>query len=299
ENGMYLYGQHISGASNNGVEQGFYNYVPAEQAIRFIPFTDTSGASALHGSATTSAGAVPTSKTLTDVQFQTIGDGRTALRATFEPWTTATTTVNDVTTVTDTLVEWALDEVGADPLVATTNVVDGAWVLWDVERQVEDPRRVFVYQHGLYNAFHMGVNGMPNLQEACFVGTFGLSGTWTRQGARSGCNMRVLTAVLSADGTVTESSSLLDSGSADIPNPTAALRDYPGRWPQSQNPSFTDGRPYSRVDYEVRLANSDPADPVCPDVDKLTVWDTAHGTRKTELDPPVPPIVLCRITAAQ
>ena len=89
----------------------------------------------------------------------------------------------------------------------------------------------------------------------------------------------------------------MSSSSSDIPNPTAVLRDYPGRWPQSQNPDFTDGRPYSLTDFEIRLAGSQPADPICPDADKLTVWDTAHGTRKSELDPPIPPIVLCRVSA--
>jgi hypothetical protein len=297
ENGVYLYGQHISGASNNGVEHGFYNYVPGEQAIRFIAFTDTSGASALNAAVTTSAGSVPRSRTITEFELSSIG-GRSVLRGTFTPWTNASTTANGVTTVTDTLVEWRLFEVGADPMVTTTNIMDGAWVMWDAGRGVEDARRVFVYQHGLYNAFHMGVNGMPNLQEACYVGNFGLVGSWTRQGGRSGCNMRTYTTTQAGVGAPPVTTfRLLDSGSADIPNPTAALRDYPGRWPQSQNPSFTDGRPYSLVDYEIRLANSEPSDTVCPNLDKLTVWDTAHGTRKSELDPPIPPIVLCRMTA--
>jgi hypothetical protein len=73
------------------------------------------------------------------------------------------------------------------------------------------------------------------------------------------------------------------------------LKDFPGRWPQSQNPEFTDGRPYSLVEFEVRLANSEPSDPICPTVDKLTVWDTQHGTRKALLDPAIPPIVLCKL----
>jgi hypothetical protein len=90
---------------------------------------------------------------------------------------------------------------------------------------------------------------------------------------------------------------LLTSGSADIPNSTNVLRDYPGRWPQSQNPAFTDGRPYSLVEYEVRPANSVPSDPVCPTVDKLTVWDTQNGVRKDTLTPAIPRIVLCRVTA--
>lgn len=202
-----------------------------------------------------------------------------------------------VSSVVVTTVDWTLTEVGADPLVATTNIMDGAWVTWDTRRQVEDRRRVMVYQHSLYNLFHMGVNGIPNLQEACYVGDFGLEGFWTRQGGRSGCNMRIYTNVVRNDGSApTETFSLMSSSSSDIPNPTAVLRDYPGRWPQSRNPDFTDGRPYSVVDYQIRLAGSEPADPICPGADKLTVWDTAHGTRKSELDPPIPPIVLCRMS---
>ncbi len=30
-------------------------------------------------------------------------------------------------------------------------------------------RRIFIYQHGTYNAFHMGVNGIGNLEEAWAV----------------------------------------------------------------------------------------------------------------------------------
>jgi hypothetical protein len=154
-----------------------------------------------------------------------------------------------------------------------------------------------IYQHGLYNLVHIGVNGIPNLQEACFVGTVGLSGTWTRQGGRSGCSMRYYTTTVSDDGTEPNYTfNGMSSSSSDIPNPTAVLWDYPGRWPQSQNPDFTDGRPYSLVDYEIRLAGSEPSDPICPGVDKLTVWDTQHGTRKSTLDPPIPPIVMCRMT---
>ena len=66
---------------------------------------------------------------------------------------------------------------------------------------------------------------------------------------------------------------------------------------QSQNPAFTDGRPYSLVDYEIRLAGTQPSDPVCPNLDKLTVWDTINGVRKDTLTPPIPRLVLCRIVA--
>lgn len=312
EDGSYLYGNHVASAANNGVEQGFYDYNPTAGSIRFIPFTDTNAAQGLH-SVTTSGSAIgaPIARNVTDLQGPS-GTPRvidfhfsTAVDDNDTPETT-----DDITTVT----RWQLTELGPDPLVSSTNALDGAWVTWDASRQVEDPRRIFVYQHGLYNAFHMGVNGVGNLQEACYVGDFGLTGTWTRQGGRSGCHMRVYTlrggeSLLAlvqaypnncgfpAGAPVLSSCALLSSGSSDIPNPTAALSDYPGRWPQSRNPDFTDGRPYSLVEFEVRLAGSNPSDPICPASDKLTVYDTLNGTRLNTLDPPIPPIVLCRLTA--
>lgn len=413
EDGQYLYGNHTSGAANNGVEHGFYDYDPAAQTLGFIGITDTNGAQGVHASSTGgSAMGAPVSRTITEVvrtagspatitalisdtdenglvlgssarslsvtvdkgQEFDVGSGSYAtgdlqdlideineaanpaelpggdiavasgseititgppggvefsgsavsflgLPEAVAAGQTATTTNAAVAlaTTVNTVVEWIMEEVGPDPLVPSTNALDGAWVTWDTQRQpapVEDRRQIFVYQHGLYNGLHIGVNGIGNLQEACFVGDFGLTGTWTRQGARSGCHMRTYTLrgnetmqqVIQAypnscpfptdpAPVLTSTCGLLSSGSADIPNPTTALQDYPGRWPQSQNPSFTDGRPYSLVEFEVRLAGTDPLDPVCPNLDKLTVWDTQHGTRKADLTPPTPPIVLCRITA--
>lgn len=404
EDGQYLFGNHQSSASSNGVEHGFYDYNPGAATINFTGITDTNGNNGIHASA--SAGS-PTPRTVTLVQKTAgepagitarvsnttvngvvLGTGSLTLTVTINngqgfnvangTYTTAnlatlisninsanpgappnmvvadggeiritgpaggvafsgsaatalglpvsvaagatarsTNAATALATSVNTIVDWIFEEVGPDPLVATTNALDGAWVSWDVSREggpVEDPRRIFVYQHSLYNGLHIGVNGIGNLQEACFVGDFGLTGTWTRQGARSGCHMRVYTlrggedvrdlvrlypgnCGFPADAPVLSSCSILSSGSADIPNATAVLKDYPGRWPQSQNPDFTDGRPYSLVEYEVRLANSVPSDPVCPGVDKLTVWDTQHGVRKSTLTPPIPPIVLCRITA--
>lgn len=306
EEGVYLYGNHSSSASSNGVEQGFYHYDPVAQTLNFIGFTDTNGSSGIHSSnpSGSTAGA-PVPKRITGVNISTEA-GRSHITANFNPlsnWGTA----SSEGVRTRTTVDWILTEVGADPQVPTLNPVDGAWVAWDTRFNTEDKRRIFVYQHGLYNGFHMGVNGIGNLQEACFVGNFGLASTWTRQGARSGCQMRVYTHRMNqppidfsapCEGSADlNSCSLLSSGSSDVPLPTAALNDYPGRWPQSRNPAYTDGRPYSVVEYEVRQAGTDPSDPVCPNLDKLTVWDTLNGVRKTELDPPIPPIVMCRITA--
>jgi hypothetical protein len=212
---------------------------------------------------------------------------------------TSTNTANTLVTRVNVVVDWTLSEVGPDTRAATTNALDGSWVTWDWQRTpapVEDPRRLFVYQHAYYNAFHIGVNGIPNIQFTCFVGNFGLTGSWTRLGSGQGCTMTVITDTVTNGGSPvrTETAAL---ASVDSPNPTTALRDYPGRWPQSQNPAFTDGRPYSLVDYEIRLAGTQLSDPVCPNLDKLTVWDTINGTPKDTLIPPIPRLVLCRVKA--
>jgi hypothetical protein len=217
-------------------------------------------------------------------------------------------------------VQWILQEIGPDTRVTTTNALDGAWVTWDWQRTpapVEDRRRVFVYQHGAYNMIHFGLNGIPNLQATCMAGNFALAGTWTRHGSGQGCQMRFLTDTVTNGGPVvtTTTPALLNNqgnpqdglASADNPSPVITvttpltnlnlLRDIPGRWPQSQNPAFTDGRPYSLVEYEVRLAGTQPTDPVCPTLDKLTVWDTSNGIRKDTFSPPIPRLVLCRVVA--
>jgi len=303
EDGTYLHGTHVSSAASNGLEQGFYNYDSVAKTIDFVPFTDTNGDLGLHASAKAgSAVGAPITKTLTNLT-KNAGEPSVIM---------ATYTAAGGSTVNTT--NWILTEAGPDPMVSSLNPVDGAWAFYDTNLNQEYRQRIFVYQHGTYNAFHMGVNGIPNLQEACYVGDFGLSGTWTRQGGRTGCHMRIYTlrggetlqqlislyptnCGFPSGAPVASSCAIMSSSSSDIPNPTSTLADFPGRWPQSRNPDFTDGRPYSLVEYEMRPANSQPADPVCPTVDKLTVWDTQNGKRLSELTPPIPPIVLCRITA--
>jgi hypothetical protein len=213
--------------------------------------------------------------------------------------TNVNTTIN---TSVNTIVDWIMSEVSPDTRVSTTNALDGAWVTWDWQRTpapVEDRRRVMVYQHGVYNIFHFGMNGIPNLQATCAVGDFGLSGTWTRHGSGQGCTMNIPTdTVTNGVGPVRTLSSNPASGDIPSRDTTAGVtQDIPGRWPQSQNPTYTDGRPYSLVDFELRLAGTQPSDPVCPNLDKLTVWDTINGVRKDTLNPPIPRIVLCRIIA--
>ncbi len=239
--------------------------------------------------------------------------------------TTATSTkvASSLATVVNTIVDWALTEVGRDPVAsATTSPLDGGWVAWDWQRTpapVEDGRRLFVYQHGLYNAMHVGVNGISNMQEACYVDEIQSAGSWVKQSSRStagagaaasaGCSMRqysiaageTLQQVLTANNAAgiacaaaaapfTSTCTALSATTGDFPSTigNVILPDYPGRWPQSQTQDATDGRPVSVVDYEIRPANSVPSDPVCPTVDKLTVWDTQSGVRKDTLSPAIP-----------
>ncbi|HTP40611.1 MAG TPA: hypothetical protein VMI92_13685 [Steroidobacteraceae bacterium] len=209
--------------------------------------------------------------------------------------TAVSTGVANATKTVRTDMDWTLTEVGPDTTDHTATLLDGGWVTWDVNRLTEDRRRVFIYQHGKYQAVHIGVNGIGNMQDACYVSDIGESGTWVRQGARSGCSLPVVTT--KSDGSAPTSSGL---ASLDVPNPTtspALTPGFQGKWPQSTDPTYSDGRPYSPVDFEVRPAGTVANDPVCPNSDKLTVWDTKNGVRLDQLTPPIPPIVLCRVTA--
>ena len=197
---------------------------------------------------------------------------------------------------------------------------------WDWQREptpVEDRRRVFIYQHGLYNAAAIGVNGIANFMEACYVDERNLSGSWTKQSTRStagggaatsaGCSMRQYS--IAAGETLQQLLELTrgcSAANAPLASTCTALSATSGDFPSTvgnavmtdsralatvQAQDATDGRPVSLVDYELRPANSVPWSPVSPRVDKLTVWDTQHGVAQGPATPPVPRIVLCRITA--
>jgi hypothetical protein len=234
-------------------------------------------------------------------------------------------------TNTRTIVDLVLEEVGPDPMVTTSNLMDGAWVSVDWQRQpvVQDPRRVLVFQHGLYALSYIGVNGLPNMQDTCFTGSINdLSGSLVRQrGSGTSpvdlCHLRQITLLNGetlqqvleeqlrltgrdadcnifdvAVGNLTSTCIRLGGTAGDVPNSTLSPpldRDHPARFPQTMSPGF-DTR-YSFVDYEVRPANSAPSDPVCPTVDKLTFWDTQNGVRKDTLVPAIPRLVFCRLTA--
>jgi hypothetical protein len=151
---------------------------------------------------------------------------------------------------------WLLTEVDSIP-----GQLEGAWI-------TADQRRIFIYDSGFYRGFHIGVNGMGNVQDACFVtdNIAAPSGEWVRQGARVGCVL----------GT--------GLGSLDVPNPTtspALPQGFRGRWPQSMDVDYKGGRPYSPIHYELQAGEPD----------RLSVWDTENGTRIGK------PVVLVRTTA--
>jgi len=299
EDGTYVFGFHANvvgtGCPSCGVQQGFYHYDPAQQAIRFIAFTATTTGTATDGTAglntrvATSAGTVPVAKTLTNFSVSTV-NGRQVLEGVYTPLTTTSATTNGVTTVTDRSLVWRFIEIGPDPFAsASTEIMDGAWISWDAKRKVEDRRRFFIYQHSNYNATHIGVNGIPNIQMLCYAGALGAtSGSWTRLSntsllAAGGglCGQYTYGRVEWDDGTETTTPNTLRV-SVDNPYITPVLRNFPGRWPQSEHNNRNVRN--ELVPYEIRLAGTDPADPICPDSDKLTVGD----------GPGRPPIVMCR-----
>src|SRR5690606_17608338 len=50
EDGQYLYANHGSGASSNGVEHGFFNYGPVADTTAFTGITDTNGGQGIRAS---------------------------------------------------------------------------------------------------------------------------------------------------------------------------------------------------------------------------------------------------------
>jgi hypothetical protein len=94
---------------------------------------------------------------------------------------------------------WTMTEPGSTP-----GQMHGAWVS-------PDSKRVFVYNPITYYGFHAGVNGAPNLQDACFtiLDTTVAEGFYTRRGGDTGCMATANAQV----GTVAV-------GTVDVPNAT-------------------------------------------------------------------------------
>lgn len=239
EDGTFLFGLHATGANcaaNCGVEHGFYNYDAAAGSIAFTPLTDT--VTGNNANRLSSGGATAT---LTNVMRS--GTEPQQMMATFN----ATT-------------DWQLT---APAQIA--GQMTGAWA-------TADNRRVWVYEGSRYTGFHAGVNGLGNVQDACFAldDPAALSGFFTRRGNGTTCQLG------NGPGSATSIFTL------DIPSAGTTPRfpeGFVGKWPQSG--SNADGRPSSPVLYTML-----PGTP-----DQLTIRNTQHdGT------PVDPPIVLTRMT---
>lgn len=311
----------IAGFPGISVASGTYNTAPNTPGATVVESDLATLVTRINTAATSSVAGTPLAGTFTtiasatpagEIQIVAPAGGPVAfggaavaslgLPATVAQGTTGTSTSARAFMATLVQVRFAytLAPIGPDPRVTTTNALDGTWVAWDLLRKpapVEDIRRVMAYQHGAYNVYHFGNNGLPNFQATCLAGNFGLIGTWTRQGSGQGCSMTITTdtSTNGAPAVRTVSGSQASGDSPLTGSRNASLPDFPGRWPQSQTPDRTDGRPYSLVEYEVRLAGTQPTDPICPNLDKVTVWDTVSGVRKDTLNPPIPRIVMCRI----
>jgi hypothetical protein len=234
-NGTFINGTHPNTAGA-GVEYGFYNYNPAAGTLQFTILTDTSFNTAnpqvlpnfdfgLSGRTGAAGGAV----TATNV-VKTAGavglPGR--LSMTFGAFVAPVPAVAAVPT-----------GCGAPPAVACTTVavpavtgngnptwtmteprqtlgqIQGAWV-------TADSKRFFVYDDVTYYGFHAGVNGAPNLQDACFtiVDARMPVSYYTRRGGDTLC--------MSANtGNAVTSSGTVAVGTVDVPNVTTTNSTQP------------------------------------------------------------------------
>jgi hypothetical protein len=238
--GTFIYGTHHATATA-GVEHGFYNYTPGAATLGFTVWTDTNGGittptlafdpSFLTGTGTTAidwtAGLsgranytmpftfsfttfaatnfFPGNVTATNV-VKTAGTASTRGTLSMQfgtfvappvaPATTPAANVNNVLTFTEPL--------------NTAGQIEGAWA-------TTDNKRVFVYNKTTFYGFHAGVNGAPNLQDACFtiLDADLAESFYTRRGGDTGCM------AASADLVDDARDGRVGTGTVDVPNATA------------------------------------------------------------------------------
>jgi hypothetical protein len=144
--------------------------------------------------------------------------------------------------------------------VQTPGQIQGAWT-------TSDSKRVFVYNKTTFYGFHVGVNGAPNVQDACFTildATQPVS-FYTRRGGDTGCMTTTTTTVGGGpeDG-------LTNVGTLDVPNATTTNSTAPlipgfnGRLPGSITNAVLSPSP---VNYSVVVGNPD----------ALTIQETLNG----------------------
>lgn len=229
-NGTFLYGTHHATATA-GVEYGFYNYNPGAATLGFTQWIDTNGnglgfsggsppagttfsgdfltaflpinwTAGLSGrsgysealSFTTFLYGPPGNVTATNV-VKTTGSANVPGTLSLQFGTASTTNRNPVLTFTEP--------------VNTAGQIQGTWT-------TADGKRVFVYNKTTFYGFHAGVNGAPNLQDACFtiLDADLAESYYTRRGGDTGCMAATADTVDDArDGRVA-------TGTVDVPNAT-------------------------------------------------------------------------------
>lgn len=258
-NGTFIYGTHPNTAEA-GVEHGYYNYNPGAGTLAFTVFTDTNGTGAstaappaafrsgISGRQGYSGGAV-TANNVT----RTAGSVGTAGRLSMTFGTVSGTYQNPTWTMTEP--------------VSTPGQIQGSWT-------TADSKRVFVYNKTTFYGFHAGVNGAPNLQDACFTildATLAES-FYTRRGGDTGC----MAAITTTAGGGPEDG-LTNVGTVDVPNATTTNTTAPlipgfiGRLPGSLSNAVLSPSP---VNYTVV--------PGTPDT--ITIQNTLNGN---PIDAPV------------
>lgn len=233
EDGTFLYGLHAPGANCStscGVEHGFYTWNSAAGTIGFTPLVDTVTGANANKLSSNGAAAV-----LTNVVKS--GSSPARITATFS------ITVNWVLTAPEQI----------------AGQMTGSWA-------TADNRRVWIYEGSRYAGFHAGVNGLGNVQDACFASESltAQSGFLTRRGNGTTCEL----------GNVPGGTASFFS--LDIPSGTTLPRvpeGYVGKWPQSG--SNADGRPSSPVLFEIAPGTTD----------RLNIQNTRYDG--TPVDPPI------------
>jgi len=230
-NGTFIYGTHHATATA-GVEHGFYSYNPGASTLGFQVWTDT------NGNPLDFSGAAPPTGTTFSGDFltaflpvsRTAGiSGRAGYTEAFSFTTfrygppgnvTATNVIKTAgaagmpgrlsmtfgtASSTNLNPTWTLTEP-----VTTPGQIQGAWT--DAEN-----KRVFVYNRTTFYGFHAGVNGAPNLQDACFtiLDATVAEGYYSRRGGDTGC-MGAITTTAGGD----PGDGLTNVGTVDVPNAT-------------------------------------------------------------------------------
>lgn len=236
ENGTFIYGTHHSSTAA-GVEHGFYNYNPGAGTLGFTIWTDSNG-----------LGAVPFGSFtgVTPVNYNEGLSGRANHALTFNlsnfTWVapgnvTATNVVRTPgapgTPGTLSLTFGTQSPPGTPPPanynpvwqmvepVNTPGQVQGVWT-------TADSKRVFIYNRDTTYGFHAGVNGAPNLQDACFtIETPSLASSfYTRRGGDTGCM---------SETDLPDEPRLVSTGTVDVPSGSALIPGFVGRLPGSQS----------------------------------------------------------------